>query len=155
MAIRKSDRVRCWMTIPIFAWGICAFSQSFPADKNISLRCGIESLRKVLKTISDQSGIGFAFQDDLVNGRTVSCDSDSLPLDRALDSILSPAGISFKRMQDGLIVLFDAGTADRLIKGWVVDASSGNGLPNANILQEGTTLGTTSGMDGHFMLKTN
>jgi ferric enterobactin receptor len=112
-----------------------------------------EPLRTVLKTVSDRSGTGFVFQDDLVEGRKVSCSFENLSLDHALDYILSPLSISFKRIPSGPIVLYDAKTAERLIRGWVVDASSGNGLPFANIVQEGTSSGTTSDTDGSFVLR--
>lgn len=119
----------------------------------LSLRFSREPLRAVLKTISDCSGVGFVFQDDLVEGRTVTCSLEGLSLDQALERILSPLSISFKRVPSGPVVLYDAKTAERLIRGWVVDASSGNGLPFANIRQDGTSNGTTSDHDGRFTLR--
>ncbi len=120
----------------------------------ISIHCEHESLRKVLKSISDRTGIGFVFQDDLIDAHTVSCAIDSLQFDRALDRLLVPLHISFKRIQDETVVLYEGKTPDRLIVGWVIDSSSGNGLPNATIVQQGTANGTTSGADGHFTLRT-
>jgi ferric enterobactin receptor len=155
MATRNAVRVHRIIAIFFFSSIVFAFSQSSPADKKISLRSKNEPIRRILKSLSDQTGIGFVFQDDLVKGHTVSCDVDSLPLDLALDNILSPVGISFKRMQDGPVVLYDDKTTDRLVRGWVIDASNGNGLPNANIIQEGTSIGTTSDDEGRFTLQSN
>jgi ferric enterobactin receptor len=120
----------------------------------LSIHCEKEPLRRVLKSISDRTAVGFVFQDNLVDAHAVSCAIDSLPFDRALDRLLFPIHISFKRIQDGTVVLYDDKTPDRLIMGWVIDASSGNGLPNAAIIQQGTANGTTSGADGYFTLRT-
>jgi ferric enterobactin receptor len=120
----------------------------------LSIHCEHESLRRVLKSISDRTGIGFVFEDNLIDVHAVSCAVDSLPFDRALDRLLIPLHISFKRIQDKTFVLYNDKTPDRAITGWVIDASSGNGLPNATIIQQGTANGTTSGADGHFTLRT-
>ncbi len=132
------------------AWSLLPAS---PQPGNLTLHYEREPLRNVLKAVSDQSGMGFVFQDDLVEGRTVTCSLECLSLDQALERILSPLSISFKRIRSGPVVLYDARTAERLIRGWVVDASSGNGLPFANIVQEGTATGTTSDTDGSFVLR--
>ncbi len=140
----------------LLSWiSFTAASPVFSADASevLTLRCEDEPLRNVLKTVSDQSGAGFVFQDDLVEGRTVTGSFDDLSLDHALERILSPLSISFKRIPSGPVVLYDSRTADRLIRGWVVDASNGNGLPFANIVQEGTATGTTSDTDGSFVLR--
>jgi ferric enterobactin receptor len=137
----------------VFHRGMQASVPSVTRTCNLTLRCDRKPLRNVLKTLSDRSGVGFVFQDDLIAGRSVSCEFDNLPMGRALDSLLNPLGIAYKRISNGPFVLYDEQTANRLIKGWVVDASSGNGLSYANIVEEGTSAGTTSETDGSFLLR--
>lgn len=57
-----------------------------------------------------------------------------------------------------LLFLFGVSSAktslaqSRLVSGKITDATSGQGLPGVNILQKGTTLGTSTNADGEFQL---
>lgn len=66
-------------------------------------------------------------------------------------------GISLSWCRPGALLLFFllplASVAQTVVKGKVTDAQSGDPIPFANIIFQGTTIGTTTDFDGNFSVK--
>jgi len=63
-------------------------------------------LREVLQEIAHQSKSVFVFCDRWVDGKTISCTVNNLPIEEALHKITTQAGLSFKIFNGESIVLF-------------------------------------------------
>jgi outer membrane receptor protein involved in Fe transport len=122
------------------------------ADAVLSLHCMNKPMRLVLKSISEQTGVGFVFQDELINGRNVSCSIDNLQWEQALSEILTSCHLSFRMIPNGPVVIYSDNGKHWMIQGQVVDASTGAALPHANVFQEGTSRGTLADHNGCFTL---
>ena len=61
----------------------------------------VESLKIALEKIKEKYHVTFGYQDRLVNGKTVNTDSlEDLGLDQILQSILTPHGLEYKKLDD-------------------------------------------------------
>ncbi|MEQ9289482.1 MAG: TonB-dependent receptor [Cyclobacteriaceae bacterium] len=92
-------------------------------NQKLSLRVKNQSLYKVLRTISKETGLSFKRIDDNI----------------------------FVQRKNHLDLSVEDGIADVQITGKVTD-ENGDGLPGATVVQKGTSNGTTSDLDGNFKL---
>ncbi len=105
--------------------------------------------------------ISFSFEDETIEGVTVSVKFRQLPLDRALQKLLAGTGFDFELI-DQRYVLIKQGNAPpadnsptlprRTLCGKVVDEATGEPLPSATVYLLGTSFGTYTDTAGYFEL---
>jgi TonB-linked SusC/RagA family outer membrane protein len=137
---------------------IVAASYAQTAVLNVSAQN--ETLENVLKQIEKQSEFLFFYNLDEINkDEKLSLDKKNSSIRDVMDAVASAAGITYT-IKDRHIVLIPSGTPSRLaaaqqatrrITGVIHDES---GIPviGANVLVKGTTIGTTTDIDGNFTL---
>ena len=81
-------------------------AQDSPQKTHISILAKNRPLREVLQEISAKTNTKFVFNDNLVDGKTVSCQIINLPIEKAIRQIMNQADISFEILPIELIVLF-------------------------------------------------
>jgi ferric enterobactin receptor len=119
----------------------------------VSLHVTDMQLRKAIQLISAQNELHIIFNDAFVKDIKVSCSFKNISLRKALEELLKNTKLTFKTMKDGQIVILKRKTKKIIdIKGFIKDSFSGETLPYANIFIKGTTTGTTSNMNGYFVL---
>ncbi len=134
-------------TVLIWGWiSALAFSQ----NKSATFHFQNKTLREALREISDNTGIQFIYSDALVEGKIINGAVSGDSVDKVLYDILPESDIAFKKIVSGKIVLYAA--EKQYIKGYVYDGENGEALPYANILLEGTRMGTASNESGFFAL---
>lgn len=107
------------------------------------------SLREALQTLVAQTKLQIVFDDARVREFTVDCKCVNVTLRQALEEILKSTPLTFEAMNDGQIVLVQRKVN---LKGYIRDAESGETLPYASVMIKGTTLGTSSNVNGYFVL---
>ncbi|MFC6223812.1 SusC/RagA family TonB-linked outer membrane protein [Hymenobacter artigasi] len=127
-------------------------------EQPITLQARGERMATVLSKIETQANVHFQYSRQLIGaGRRVSVDAVGQPLAQLLAQLLEPLHISYKVIDDGIILrpalaaTADETRADATVTGRVVD-EKGVGLPGVNVVIKGGTNGTQTDMDGKFTL---
>ena len=127
------------------------FSQS-----KISLSLQQADLKRALILIEKQSNVRFLYnQNVLKNAGKVNVEANNEALVKVLDELLAGTGISYKLLDDDLVVLnFDEeffAPADVKVTGTITD-SSGNPIPGASVTVKGTKNGTSADAKGNYTI---
>jgi TonB-linked SusC/RagA family outer membrane protein len=136
-------------------------------DKEISLRFDETPLKTVLARIEKVTGARFTYSPSVIEeNQRVSIDVFDQKLASLLDELLVPMGISYKVVGDRISLykpldagsqaesvsqLSPAGNLILQVGGVILDRES-KPLPGANVIEKGTTNGTTTDADGRFSL---
>ncbi len=123
------------------------------------------SLDLVLLDLEINYRLSFEYAESMVKGKRITANFPKTSLDNGLTLILAGTGLSFDKQGPRKIVIKEATIGQELvqadrdptrqnftIKGVIKDQNSGETLPFANIIVEGTTNGATSNIDGFFTL---
>lgn len=135
----------------IAAWG--ATDGALEKAKLDSVRVHFEAqnmpLREALQNLAAQTNMEIVFHDALVKDIVVNCACNNASLRDALNLLLQPALLTFDVMKEGQIVIVKRKVD---LKGYVKAVGTGENLPYANIMIAGTSWGTTSNVNGYFVL---
>ncbi len=124
-----------------------------PDLKTVSLHLPTTTLAAALQSIADQADIDLVYSDAAVDSLLVSADFNNLPVDKALHHLLRRTSISFERKSRGEFVLFlKLGVLNIDVSGLIVDAVTGETLPSANVALLNSSRGTSSNLQGRFVL---
>lgn len=130
-------------------------SNVFAQTENISLSIENLALQDVFKTIQDESGYRFFYNDDLVDLKMpVSLKVRNVEIQEVIEELKSQTKLTFRLMEDKLIVVVPAGEEQQsaTITGKITSATEPEGLPGVNVVVKGTTQGVISGIDGNFSI---
>jgi len=115
----------------------------------------------VLKEIEDKSEFRFFFQREQVDvTRKIDLKVNERSVEAILDQLFKDQGISYKVMQDNLIIITPENSKSGMsgfiqqqksVKGKATDAS-GSSIPGVSVAVKGTTIGTITDADGAFSL---
>jgi TonB-linked SusC/RagA family outer membrane protein len=126
------------------------FSQS-----KISLRLQQADLKTALNLIEKQSQVRFLYnQAVLKNVGKVSVEAENEALAKVLDDLLAGTGVTYKILEDDLVVLNLNGALDAVdvtVTGKVTD-SSGAAISGASVTVKGTRQGTATDASGNFSI---
>lgn len=110
-------------------------------------------LRAALQQLVEQSKADILYSDALVAGVAVSCRCQKVTLRQALIRLLQPTPLTFRVLRDGQIVIVKRDDKrGNTVKGYIRDAMTGETLPYANIVVQGSQRGTASNRHGYFVL---
>jgi len=133
------------------------YSQSTKFSFNIQNKQVVD----VLKEIEDKSEFRFFFQREQVDvTRKIDLKVNERSVEAILDQLFKDQGISYKVMQDNLIIITPENGSSgmsgfiqqqKLVKGKATDAS-GSPIPGVSVVVKGTTIGTITDADGAFNL---
>lgn len=117
-------------------------------------------LKKALSFMEEKYGVLFLYESDLLDDRMVSeqkiFEDDGLA--GMLQSLLDGSGLTYKQISSQTIGIVPKDApreypiAAHTIQGTVTDATDGSTLPGVNILVKGTTVGTSTGLNGQYTL---
>lgn len=106
-------------------------------------------LREALQSLVAQTKLQIVFDDARVKDFKVDCSCPNVTLRQALEALLKTTSLTFEAMSDGQIVIV---SRKANLKGYIRDAESGETLPYASVVIKGTPQGTTSNVNGYFVL---
>lgn len=124
-------------------------------EKPISISAAQTSVRKLLNQIRSQTGVNFTYSSDIVDvNRKVSVELKSKQLREFFDDILKPMGIDFKVIDNQQILLYltPADGRQNIVVSGVVNGEDGLPVPGATVRIKGSSVGTSTSVDGKFNL---
>ena len=158
-------------TLLLFAGVLHAASGVYSQSSMVSLDVKNLSLAEAFDEISDQTGFIFFYSNDLIDtSRKVDLKADELPLDDALSALLKSENLTWT-YYDNYVIISPAKKAPqekttnmavaapniqeepRVISGQVTDRRERTPLPGVNVYIKGTTTGTTTDLDGRYVLR--
>lgn len=111
-------------------------------------------LSDVIKTIEEKSDYRFFFSDNYKEMDTkVTLNVTDSNIEDILSSILRNKALSYKMLNNHVIVITPTKALQQKITGKVTDAKTGEALPGVSIVIEGTTQGTTTDIDGKYTIE--
>ena len=127
------------------------------AQQRITMQLGETGLKAVFKEISRQTSKTVIYNDDLLkfDGK-VRADFIDVELEEVLKQVLKDQRMSYKFMDDYILIVRQKDVLQTVseitLKGTVVD-QTGAALPGVTVLVKGTTLGTSTNIEGKFSLQ--
>ena len=119
-------------------------------DKNRSM-----SVAEIFEFIQQQTDYEFIYSDELIdNAPIVKIKESEIVLQDLLKVILTPINCDYKFTEDNAIIIKNMPNKPKkfLVKGTITD-HKGLPIPGANIVEEGTTNGMQSDLNGNFILQ--
>ncbi len=126
----------------------------------ISERFSKAPLSKVIRVLKNKYKVKVAYDDALVTGIVITGNYSNISITSFLDEILPEHGIDYQVLNGKIILtpkqvdinLDKPSLFDLTVYGVVVDAKTGETLPNALVRVQGSGLGTITNSDGYFSL---
>ena len=110
------------------------------------------SMKNVMNEIEKQTGFLFLYTNDIDTTRPVTIRVDARPLDEALSQLFRNTDIAYKISKPNIVLTKRPAATRPLSVSGVVKDTDGMEVIGATVLVEGTTAGTTTGIDGSFTL---
>jgi hypothetical protein len=110
-------------------------------------------LKTALQRFVARTNADLAYSTNLVEGRTVYCRARDAAVETLLSCLLSGTGVDYLRTASGSYLLVESPEASPprgRIAGTVVDAATGEPLPDANVLLADAGTGTATNRAGQF-----
>lgn len=144
-----------WVVYSINFISYSAFSQNSPLDKIISVRFNDERLDNVLEYIAKQGDFNFSYNSSLIDpSRKIDLLLYNKPIREVL-SVLFKGTIRYK-LQGQYVILIKNETPPKTtiyISGFVIDANTGEKLPNVSIYEKNSLAAAISNANGYYKLK--
>lgn len=124
-------------------------------SQNISLNLKSVELRKALSTIEKHTPYRFLYSERKIAGNEkVTINVTNAAISQVLHELLSGTGLSYKQLNNNLIVLVkeDEEVQDITVNGTVTDNASGKPIAGASIQIKGSKAGTTTDNNGNFSI---
>ena len=132
-----------------------AAANSYSQEARISLDVREKAVSDVLREIEEKSEFFFLYNNKLIDvDRVVDVDVKDKSITKVLDLLF--ADNVQRDISDRQIVLSPAIQQDETLRsGVVLSADDGLGLPGVSVVIKGTTIGTSTNIDGAFSIKAN
>ena len=158
--MKMKRQARAFVFLPVLALLCCFFAGGAYAQRvAVTLKATDAPLEQVLDAIEKQTTYLFVYDKSVDVTRRVSVDVDNMPLGTVLSTLFGSTDISYAVENSSIVLSRRAAepTAPKsknpvVVTGEVVD---GAGLPviGASVIVKGTTLGTSTGVDGSYSLQ--
>lgn len=155
MKMKNQARVR--FLLPVLTLVCCLFAGTASAQSvPVTLRVSDAPLEQVLSAIEKQTTYLFVYDKNVDVACRVSIDVKETPLNNVLNTLFQSSDIAYAVENTSIVLSQKAPAAQPgqpvTVTGKVVDAS---GMPviGAAVIVKGTTIGTSTGVDGDFSLQ--
>jgi TonB-linked SusC/RagA family outer membrane protein len=161
------------MSLTQLVFAISFVSLCYSGDANaqdklkttISISLEDKSIKTILTKLEKEADVKFIYSSEVIQvERITSIKAKNQSLAVVLDAFLSPLNVSFRGIEDGIVLSLkdvdpDAKrakmdvviAADQTIKGTITD-EKGEKLPGVSIVIKGTTRGTTTNSNGEYSI---
>lgn len=154
--MKMKNHVRARVLLPVLTLMFCLLAGTTRAQSvPVTLSVTDAPLEQVLDAIEKQTPYLFVYDKGVDAARRVSVDVTDQPLKSVLNTLFSSTGIAYA-VENTSIVLSQNAASDAgrsvTVKGKVTDAA-GLGIIGAAVIVKGTTIGTSTDLDGNFTLQ--
>ena len=155
MKMKNQARVR--FLLPVLTLVCCLFAGTASAQSvPVTLRVSDAPLEQVLSAIEKQTTYLFVYDKNVDVACRVSIDVKDTPLNNVLNTLFQSSDIAYAVENTSIVLSQKAPAAQPgqpvTVTGKVVDAS-GMSVIGAAVIVKGTTIGTSTGVDGDFSLQ--
>ena len=145
-------QIKCLITLilAVFLCGAPAVAQT----QKIAVKLDMTKvpMKTVMNEIEKQTKYLFLYTDEIDTKRIVSIKADSKPLNEVLPLLFKDTDITYEITVPNIVLSKRVSAARPSAISGVVKDSGGLGIIGATVLIKGTTVGTTTGIDGDFAL---
>ena len=145
-------QIKCLITLilSVFLCGVPAVAQT----QKIAVKLDMTKvpMKVVMNEIEKQTKYLFLYTDEIDTKRIVSIKVDSKPLNEVLPLLFKDTDITYEITVPNIVLSKRVSAARPSAISGVVKDSGGLGIIGATVLIKGTTVGTTTGIDGDFAL---
>lgn len=161
--VLKKLSILCMLAFSIQMFAAPSYSEI----KKLNIKFRGVTIQEVLAEIENQSEFEFFYNHELldITQQEVNINLKDVTIDKVLDRLFNSREVSYKI--DGKHIIIVARTKKRpsnkspamglqqpvAITGTVTDAETGEPLPGANIVCQGTTMGTVTDMNGNYTVQ--
>ena len=138
--------------------GLAHASESYAQTAIVNVEVQNKTVGEILKEIEKQSDFDFFFDNTLIDlNRRVSVTSRNSDIFKVLEKVFKGTNVKYSVLDKKIVLTTntdDVQTAQQTtfkVTGKVVD-NTGEGVIGATVLEQGTTNGTVTDMDGNFEL---
>lgn len=126
----------------------------YSQNKLLNLDVNNTSIREVFKKIESESNFRFFYNEDFKDlSKIITLRVKGQPIDKILDKVLHDSDVTYKIMDNNMIVITPLSSIQQVVTGHVFDSESGEPIPGVNILIEGTNNGTITNLDGSYSIE--
>jgi TonB-linked SusC/RagA family outer membrane protein len=129
------------------------YASVFSQTINLDLSLSNVALKEAFSRIEEKTDYKFLYRSDLIDmDKKINLEvKGTTSVDKLLGTLLRNSEISYNIVNNKLIVL--SPKLIHTISGVITDAKTSESIPGANILVEGTTLGTISDLKGKYSIE--
>ncbi len=129
-------------------------ANSYSQSQKISMNVKNYPLEKVFQEIEKQTNFRFLYRMENVENKIADLTADNSTLEQILDKLLNNRDITYKILDNNLIVITPSEKLQaNKITGKVIDASTGEPLPGVNVVVSGTTIGVVTDVSGNYTVE--
>lgn len=111
------------------------------------------TIREAFKEIEKQSFFSFLYNDDYLDlNKRISLNVKEKKLNEILDIIFANTDLSYKILDNNLVVLAPKKNLFVRVTGNVISSSDSMPIPGVTVLEKGTTNGTITNVDGNYFI---
>ncbi len=142
-------------TILLFAGVLQLSATVYSQGTKITLSMKDKSMKEVFSKIEENTDFRFFYNERFTDlNKEVSVEADNDNVETILTNLFASTDITYKVLENNLIVITPKLLMQQqTITGKVTDASTGEPLPGAYVVIQGTTTGTLSDADGNYSLE--
>ena len=147
------------LTFLLCVWFVSSLSATVLSQQRISMKLGEAGIKRVFEEIHRQTNKTVLYNDDrLMLDQKVKADFKDIKLEDLLDQILKDRGMSYKFMDDYIVIVpqpvsnVPQAVEAKVIKGVVKD-KNGQPLPGVTVMIKGTSVGVATDQAGTFSLR--
>lgn len=129
--------------------------------QKVTLNFKNAKLKDIFSAINKQTGYTFSYSSQIINpNRIITINEENVALKNALEKLLKNTEVNFEITDNKKVLLSQknllktaSNNAEKYLVKGVVKDQYGEFLPGANVVEKGTSNGTTTDFDGNFSLK--
>lgn len=142
------------LTSVLILIGVMQVSAGAFAQHNISeLRAENKSVREIFKLIETKSNFRFFYNEDFADlNKVLSINVKNKQLEEILGMVFSKSNVTYRVLENNLVVITPDGTLRNKISGRIIDAATGDPLPGVSVTVEGTSKGTVTDAQGRYTI---
>lgn len=133
-------------------------ANGFSQHTRLSIKLDNVSVKQLFLEIEKMADVAFVYNSsDVENLGQVNVNFTNEEISKILDFCLKDKGVNYSFVNNHIVIRKSAPQAaqqQRVIRGKVMDKTTGEPLPGATIKIKGTTVGTATDIDGKFELTT-
>ncbi|MFC2138313.1 TonB-dependent receptor [Bacteroidota bacterium] len=129
-------------------------SSGFSQKAKLEFDLGNQTLKEFLLNVEEKSDYRFFYNEEYINlDKEINVTSKNNTIEEALDEIFENEKISFRILEDNLIVITPKEYLEAIkITGTITSSEDGSTLPGVNILEVGTSNGAITDMEGNYSI---